>query len=233
MDNLIRLNMVRGTGFSTRAVFTILAGLLFIGTTIPGQSQAELPEQVYSSDFETDSLSSSQALSDKKYGIAINPIRTITYIGYLLNLRGAISMFAIDRHAEIAIPIQYVSGKRENLPYRFFFSEITYRRFFSHQQNGFYYSGGLRYAYMEAEILNNSEKFGSQEEHTGMIYKRNKLGIYAGVGYRHFSAKGFYWGCNIILGDYFGPETPYIQTPDDFAYNFILGSELLQIGYAF
>lgn len=179
-----------------------------------------------------DSLAFSQALTNKKYGIGINPLRTIIYLGNALNVRGAVSLFAIDRHAEIAFPIQYLSGSDENIPYRFFFGEIAYRRFFSNRQNGFYYSGGFRYAFMKSEILDDSKKFGTPEEHTGTVYKQNKSGIYAGIGYRHFSVKGFYWGSNFILGGYFDNKSPYILAPEDFAYNFILGFEL-QIGYAF
>jgi hypothetical protein len=180
-----------------------------------------------------DSLSHSHPLADKKFGIGFNPVRTVVYIGSELQLRAAISLFSIDRHAEIAFPFQYNSGEDENIPYKVFYSEATYRRFINDLQKGFYFSGGIRYAYIEGEILDSSAKFGSPEEHTGIIYKKSKFGVYAGIGYRHFYKGGFYWGCNLIAGTYFGPRTPNIAMTEDLAYNFILGCDLLEIGFAF
>jgi len=205
--------------------FSFLIGLSALVTTISGQSQDNpIPK---------DSARYSQALADKKYGIGIDPIRSVVYIGYELQLKGAISLFSIDRHAEIAFPVQYVSGEAENRPYKVFYAEAAYRRFFAEQQKGFYYSGGVRFAYIQGELLDNTAEPGSPEEHTGTNFEQNKAGIYAGIGYRRFYKNGFYFGSNIIFGTYFGPKAPFIQTTEDMALNFILGGELFQIGYAF
>jgi hypothetical protein len=206
-------------------LFSFFIGLFAFGTAISGQSQDNT--------IGSDSAKYSQPLADKKFGIGIDPIRTVVYIGYELQLKGAISLFSIDRHAEIAFPVQYLSGEAENRPYSVFYCEAAYRRFFSEQQKGFYYSGGIRFAYIQGEILDDTAEPGSPEAHTGINFEQNKVGIYAGIGYRHFYKNGFYFGSNVILGTYFGPKAPFIQTTEDMALNFILGGELFQIGYAF
>lgn len=223
-----------------QVVLSILVSFVVLDTPISGKNYGEASALFSSSEMKPnsifankDSISNVQPPANKKFGTGINPMRSILNIGYELQLRGAISLFSIDRHAEISFPIQYILGKDGNLPYRVFYSEATYRRFPNGQQKGFYYSGGLRYAYLEGEMLDASAKLGSPMEHTGKIFMQNKIGIYAGIGYRHFTKRGLYWGGNIIVGTYFGRKTPYIATTEDIALNWILGCDLLEIGYAF
>jgi hypothetical protein len=211
-------------------VISILFGLLVAGSVISGQSNPDAFGKVSSSGinsvtsrYNVDSISYLQPPANKKIGLGINTIRTVVYIGNEFQIRGAVSVFCIDRQAEIAFPFQYNSGKDANITYRVFYSEATYRSFTGKQQKGFYFSGGVRYAYIEGEILDDSAEFGSPQEHTGMISKQNKFGVYAGIGYRYFTMKGYYLGGNIIAGAYFGPRTPYIAMTEDLAYNFILG----------
>ena len=214
-------------------------GLLFTSPAIYSQATDTVPTQVISSEFDPDSVSSKKDVlspflppENKKFGIGVKPFGSLICIGYALQLRGALSLFAVDRHAEIAFPVVYITGKEANFPWRVLYLDATYRRFTNGKQKGFYYSGGLRYAYFEGEKYTtffNSNKI----EYTGDLVVKNKLGVYAGIGYRHFTKKGLYWGGNIILGTYFSRKIHDIETADGVPLNFILGSDLLEIGYAF
>jgi hypothetical protein len=181
-------------------------------------------------------LPTSSPLTNKTIGIGLNPLRLFSLIGqngedFARLFRATVSVFAIDRHAELAFPIQYMWGKNNSVPWRDFYFDVTYRRFFGSQQKGPYYSGGIRYAYIEGEELCTDKA--TYGEGLGNIIVQNKVGIYAGIGYLHCSRIGFYWGGNIILGIYFGPKTPYIATMDDVTLNSILGCYLFEIGFAF
>jgi hypothetical protein len=220
-------------------VYSILICILTPGATISGQSNNESSSQFSSSDktFDSayskgDTISPILPPANKKFGIGLNPLRSVINIGYELQLRGAVSLYEVDRHAEISFPVQYILGEDNNIHYRVFYIEATYRRFPNGLQKGFYYSGGLRYAYIDGEELIATLN-PLYTERTGKVITDNKIGIYTGIGYRHFSKRGFYWGSNIIIGIYFGHKTPLIQTTEDIALNWILGCDLLEIGYSF
>lgn len=174
-------------------------------------------------------------LADKTFGIEFNPVRlllgwTTSEIGNYTHLSGGVSLFAIDRHAEIAIPFLYVFGTSNNIPLKILNIDATYRRFMSGQQNGLYLSTGLRYAYVEGE---ESVSAGGHWIPSGKQIVQSKAGIYVGIGYRYFSQSGWYGGTNILVGRFFSNDgRPIVDVKTDYL-KFILDFELLKIGYAF
>jgi hypothetical protein len=179
------------------------------------------------------STSSMDPLAERKVGLEFSPIRlllgwTDKGTGRATHLSGAVSLFAIDRHAEVAFPILVVLGNTNNIPFRILFVDATYRRFLGDRQGGFYLSGGGRYACASGEELL------SYDFHTGNKVVRGKFGFYAGIGYRYFHKSGFYWGTNIIVGRYLDGNNPSrVGDPDVDDGTFLIDSELIKIGYAF
>jgi hypothetical protein len=198
---------------------SILSSLLLTGISLSGQSQ-------------NDTLLSTH----KKIGIGINPLRFATWYGksnsdgYQRELRGTLSLFGFNSRAEIAFPVTYMFGKADNLPWRVFYTDVTYRKFPKSISNGFYYSAGLRYAYFKGEHIVDTL---INHEATSEMITQSKIGIYAGIGYRHITKKGLYFGTNIILGTYISKNTPNISRADEVPLNFILGCDFFEIGYSF
>jgi hypothetical protein len=214
---------------------------LIICSTITSFAQLDTSktklDAIQTKQVKSSELLTSTPLSYKTFGIGFNPLRLLSMQHQSSNdferyLRAAISVFSIDRQAELAFPVQYMWGKYYNNTWRDFYCEVTYRRFISCQQKGYYYSGGLRFLHIEGEELGSKMGYYGPLG-LGNIIVQNKIGIYAGFGYRHCSKNGMYWGSNIILGIYFGPKTPNIATAEDVQYNWIMGCDLLEIGYAF
>jgi hypothetical protein len=185
-------------------------------------------------------------LANKTFGIEFNPIRlllgwTTDAIGEYnyTHLSGGVSLFAVDRHAEIAFPFLLVFGTFENIPYRILNIDATYRRFTSASQKGFYFSAGLRYAYVSGEegkeysIKENREEAIAAGTRTGKQIVQSKAGIYIGIGYRYFSESGWYWGTNILVGYFFPKADRHIIDVKMDDLKFILDGEILKIGYAF
>jgi hypothetical protein len=177
-------------------------------------------------------LLSSQPLANKTFGIEFNPLRLLYGIAddvFNTQIHGGVSLFSIDRYAEIAFPFLYMSGKSDNIPLKVLNIDATYRRFFHKEQKGMFFSGGLRYTYIEGEEgLDNRDAI-----HSGNKIMENKAGIYIGVGYRYFSHSGFYWGTNIIFGRYLTNDNRPIMEITIADLKIILGVELMKIGYAF
>jgi hypothetical protein len=230
----------------SQIVFLVLIELLFILAPVSAQNQNDSTIKVSSYETKPDSISENkneviQSLppANKKIGIGFNPFRFVTWYGKINDggcereFRCAVSLFAVDRKAEIAFPVQYMFGKENNIPWRVLYIETTYRRFFNNHQKGGYYSGGVRYRYIEGEQLITSSVPHIDPEHTGVITRQSNVGIYLGIGYRFFAKRGLYCGSNLIIGTYFGPKLHNIVSAEDVPYNFILGCDLLEIGYAF
>jgi hypothetical protein len=190
------------------------------------------PDSIPVTQNEPAELLSSQPLSNKTFGIEFNPIRLLyglTGDVFDTQIHGGVSLFSIDRHAEIAFPLLYMVGKKDDIPLKVLNIDATYRRFFHKKQKGIFISGGLRYTFVEGEEgLDNRDAI-----HSGNIIKENKVGIYIGVGYRYFSHSGFYWGTNIIFGRYLTNDNHPIMDITMSDLKIILGVELMKIGYAF
>jgi len=211
--------------------FFICAILPSIGQNIPSNSKHDTLSIKHNAQVDNLPIG---ALAHKTLGVEFNPLRllmglTTNEIGnYYTHLSGGVSLFAIDRRAEISFPFLYMFGEYDNIPWKVLNIDGTYRRFF-HHQNGYYYSAGMRYTYVEGEEVAanvNSPPTGKQ------IFQR-KAGIYIGIGYRYFSTKGWYWGTGIICGRYFSNDESDIVDVKLATKKFILDFDVLKFGCAF
>ncbi len=171
-------------------------------------------------------------LANRTAGIEFSPIRLLwgyvdpSSFGAKIQISGAFSLFAIDRHAEIAFPFLLAIGSNENIPLRVLNVDATYRRFLGEYQGGLYLSGGVRYGFASGVELIDRRPTGKKTEHT-------KFGAYAGIGYRYFTQSGLYWGTNIVIGRFFGDFSYRSGEADLDDGPFLLDCELLKIGFAF
>tara|TARA_B100001750_G_C15408003_1_gene546267 strand:+ start:541 stop:1143 length:603 start_codon:yes stop_codon:yes gene_type:complete len=158
-------------------------------------------------------------LENKKLGIEINPLWTMFYDDGP-SISGSISLFNLDKKAEIAIPFTYTTQKKYNnlIPKDVsFILDIQYRYFLGKYRKGLYIMTGARVASFKEVDYENSNLWDR------MSY--NKQGISFGIGYRIFGQSGWYWGCSLYLGKYyFGSE----RNSDSF-----LRIELLKFGKTF
>lgn len=176
-----------------------------------------------------------EPLANKTFGIEFNAVRlllgwTTSEIGKYTHLSGGVSFFAVDRHAEIAIPLLYQFGTLDNIPYKILNIDAAYRRFIGDQQNGWHLSTGLRYAYVEGE---EGQESISAVAHSGKHIIQSKAGIYIGIGYRYFSQSGWYWGTNLLYGRFFSNDDCAIVDVKMDDLPFVLDFELLKFGYTF
>jgi hypothetical protein len=168
-----------------------------------------------------------EPLANKTKGIEFNPARLLAYsANHALSLSGGLSLFNIDRRAEIAFPILYENDTKNNINY--FSVDAHYRRFIGQHQNGFYLSAGVRYARIHGE---EGGIFGSG---SGQMITANKFGVMFGIGFRVFSRGGLYWGTSLSVGRYFTDTNKDIQH-NDFTDTgkILIDSELLKFGIAF
>ena len=171
-------------------------------------------------------------LANRTAGIEFSPVRLLWgyadpgSFGAKTQVSGTLSLFAIDRHAEIAFPFLLAIGTNENIPLRVLNVDATYRRFLSEYQGGFYLSGGIRYGFASGVELIDRRPTGKKTEHT-------KVGAYAGIGYRYFTHSGLYWGTNIVIGRFFGDFSYRSGEADLDDGPFLIDCELLKIGFAF
>ena len=158
-------------------------------------------------------------LEDKKFGIEINPLWTMFYDDGP-SLSGTISLFNLDKKAEIAIPFTYTteeeySGINQNDIS--FILDMQYRYFLDEYRKGVYIMAGVRHASFKEVDYQNSNIWDKASF--------NKQGISFGIGYRIFGQSGWYWGCSLYLGKYyFGSE----RNSDSF-----MRIELLKFGKTF
>jgi hypothetical protein len=61
----------------------------------------------------------------------------------------------------------------------------------------------------------------------------SKIGAHFGIGYRYFTASGFYWGTNLIFGRYFSNNSQDVKEVVLDDSKLILDFELLKFGIAF
>jgi hypothetical protein len=175
-----------------------------------------------------------EPLANKHFGIELNPASLlVASANNFLLLSGGFSLFAVDRHAEIAFPFFYQSGagKKENYHLTLLTLDAAYRRFLGRHQDGFYLSVGTRYTYIRGE--EGSTFFLFTSDTPGPTITTSKMGLYFGIGYRYFSESGLYWGFSISYGRYFSDDERDIKgaTLDDSKILFDI--ELLKFGISF
>jgi hypothetical protein len=209
----------------------ILTPNLIIAQVKDSVSMSAKIDSIYNLQKKMYTESKNTPLSDKKYGIELNPFRFL-YLDKAFTLSGTFSLFNLDRKAEIAFPFYFQNPKESNE-----LSEFTidchYRYFLGNSQNGFYLSGFVRYAYLEG-VTGENVLFDNRIY--GVKGTENKIGIGFGIGFRKFSYRGLYWGASLSFGRYF------IGRNDRFAGEFLLidddneiivDIELLKFGWAF
>ena len=196
-------------------------------------------------------------LADKKWGVEVNLFRLLVSDENLKHsFSGGVSLFNIDRHAEITFQIYYSYSifsywcctKEFNfneIPVQQLILDSHYRRFLGRTQKGFFISGFIRYANLggikEEDVYNYWNNIGEEPK----FLTENKLGIGFGIGYRLFLKNGFYWGVSLNIGRYFigkdnifyhkwydpvGPEELLHPTND---IGIIFSFEIFKIGWAF
>jgi hypothetical protein len=173
-----------------------------------------------------------EPLAGRSFGIEFNPsLFVISAANSFTALSGGVSLFNIDRRAEIIFPFSAQFGtSNRTIPLTVFSQDAVYRRFLGQHQDGFYLSTGLRYTYLSGNA-SSSVLFGDPLGRE----TRQQIGLMFGIGYRYFSYSGFYWGVGIMTGSYFGPRREtYIDGTWPFtSEKLIFDIELLKFGFAF
>ncbi len=165
-------------------------------------------------------VATKEPLANKTFGIELNPAYLV--IGMAndhTNFSAGFSLFNVDRRAEIAFPVWYLDEDGSST----LNVDVHYRRFLGRHQDGFYISGGLRLTYQRGSHYSYPYAW----EKTSST----RFGPAFGIGYRYFSASGFYWGMSLFVGAYLNGEQDH--TYGLFSGKTIVDMELLKIGYAF
>jgi hypothetical protein len=181
-------------------------------------------------------------LADKRFGVEANLARLLYTGDDAFSFSGGVSLFAVERHSEIAFPFLYYTAKTsasraDGTTYRDDFNLFTqdahYRYFLGNTQNGFYLSGFARYAHLsgiKGDLFDFLDSTATNAHGT-----EDKLGAGVGLGYRIFSYRGLYWGCGASFGRYFVGDNDQFRGSfglfDDGEY--IFDVELLKFGWAF
>lgn len=172
-------------------------------------------------------------LANKSYGVEFNPAYLLlSSASDDIVLSGGFSLFSVNRNAEIAFPVYYrVSTDRQD-DISVLTLDAQFRRFLGDHQNGFFLSGGLRYARLSGKEDLDGIPF-IDLGGTGTDVTANKIGAMFGIGYRYFSKSGFYWGASLNVGRYFTDTDINIQNIHLDDGKALFDVELLKIGYAF
>ncbi len=199
------------------------------------KTMLEIQKRIY------DEVKYEPPLANKKFGIELNLARLLVSSGQdFFTLTGTVSFFDVIRSGEIAFPFFYQIGKKEKSQFlsdkkyevtlKLINLDATYRHFLGQYQDGFYFSTGVRYTYIEGmegdDILFLSINQKNKESSI------NRFGAYFGLGYRYFTKSGFYWGVSLIYGRYFDVERNYQEVLIDDTKT-IIDVELLKFGIAF
>lgn len=170
-------------------------------------------------------------IANKSFGIEFNPAYLLlASADDQLVLSGGFSLFKADRGAEIAFPIFFRDSNKEN-GLTTFTIDSHYRRFLGRHQSGFYLSGSVRYKYARGkEDVDEIPIFTFE---TGEEITLHKFGVGFGIGYRHFSPSGLYWGTSLTVGRYFTDTDKLIADDDVLNGKSYIDIELLKFGYAF
>lgn len=219
-----------------RVKFLLLLTIVLFPTFLYAQKKDSIPtsakiDSIYNLQKKMYKESKNTPLSNKKFGVEINPFRLL-YIDKMATFSGTFSLFNVNRNAEIAFPF-YFQNPNNSIDLTEFTLDSHYRYFLGNTQNGFYVSGFARYAYLKG-TLGEDNLFGSITD--GEKGSENKVGIGFGLGFRKFSYKGLYWGASVSFGRYLIGKNnkftgSFLALDDDS--EFIIDLELLKFGWSF
>lgn len=220
----------------TKIKGTMVAAAAFLPVLLNAQvkdtiSTSAKIDSIYTFQKKMYSESKNSPLADKKVGVELNLFRVLM-VNDMPTASGSVSLFNVDRHAEISFPF-YFQGQKKSTDLIEFTLDCHYRYFLGNTQNGFYLSGFARYAYLKGP-LGEDYLFGAP---AGSIKSdESKFGVGVGIGYRIFSYRGLYWGTSLSFGRYVVGKnnkfaSSFLSLDDDNEY--ILDFELLKFGWAF
>lgn len=170
-------------------------------------------------------------LENRNFGIEFNFFRLLT-VSKSKTLSGTVSLFNVNRNAELAFPFYYSNPSLKH-DLNVFTLDTHFRYFLGNTQNGFYLSAFGRYAHLKGYLENYN--YVSHSYYTDN-HTENKFGIGIGLGYRYFSYKRLYWGTSFSYGRYITGdnnifyEDLFTVTEDE---QQIWDFELLKFGLAF
>lgn len=185
-------------------------------------------------------------LQNKTFGVEMN-IARLLLATEVTSFSGGLSLFSVDRNAEIALPFYYGRSESDldggsslsDVDFTEITQDVHYRYFLGNSQNGFYLSAFARLAWLDG--IEGSTTFDGflDSAGTGAENHRStegKLGVGVGLGYRIFSYKGLYWGCALSLGRYVIGDNDrfrgaFFSLDNDGRY--IFDVEMLKFGWAF
>jgi hypothetical protein len=200
---------------------------------------------------------SATPLEGRKFGVEFNIPRMLSYSKAWRSLSGSFSYFNHRNNSEIAFPwliAKYGSddsdptnNNQSNVDTSLVNKSIDmhYRKFFSDELNGFYFSAFTRLSHFDGHVYtdqNSSLAAPSDIEKPTYIrgteaFKKLRFGLGVGLGYRLFPKnKRLYWGAGIILGRYIDDkEYKFVNDGSPLTENtpIIVDIELLKFGYAF
>lgn len=213
----------------TMKILPIILGLSLTASTIFAD---ELLPQTFRSDAKPGN-----------WGIQVNSPYEVAGLlfGVATKYSGTVSNFSLIRAVEIAIPFQYEHVDNapafETIPYGSKSSEYhvdcQLRYFFLPEgfRDHLYIGSVVRY--QRANYLSNNP----EPNNTGgefELKKLNRLGFGLVLGMRFFSRSGFYYGCNVSLGNFLGGDTHSAgYMPSVRSGSSLTDYELLNIGYSF
>ena len=231
------------------ALFSLLTVLPLCAASLDtpppaGMSDSEKLDSVFVMQKQVVRTVKNDPLADKRFGIEANIARMLYSGENTFSFSGGVSLFNINRHAELAFPFLYSSSKSDmngfdsakfDLDFNEFTQDVHYRYFLGNTQNGFFLSGFARYAHLSG-VKGDFFDFLDTAKAQGARGTENKLGAGVGLGYRIFSYKGLYWGCSANLGRYFVGRNEQFRAgfgPITNDSKYIFDIELLKFGWAF
>jgi len=224
------------------AMLPVLAAAQTDSPPPPGMRDSEKIDSIFVMQKQVLRTVKNDPLAGKRFGIEANLARMLYSGENAFSFSGGFSLFAVERHSEIAFPFLYYTQKNEidegnGQTYKYDFDLITqdahYRYFLGNTQNGFYLSGFARYAHLSG-VKGSLFDFALSDS-TNPRGSEDKLGAGVGLGYRIFSYRGLYWGCGASFGRYLVGKNDQFRGSfglfDDSKY--IFDVELLKFGWAF
>jgi hypothetical protein len=224
------------------ALIPMMAG----AETTEGMSDSEKIDSIFVMQKQVVRTLKNDPLAGKTFGVEANVARLLL-ASELTSFSGGVSLFGVDRNAEIAFPFYY--GKSEsdiesddiafsNVDFTEITQDVHYRYFLGNTQNGFYLSGFARFAWLDGVLGRNIFDGVDTSKANDADYRstEGKLGIGVGLGYRIFSYRGLYWGCGLNLGRYIIGENDKFRGSLfslDSDEEIIVDVELLKFGWAF